>query len=705
MSTTTTTASVQFSAPNVKEQDGLPESLFSSVNEEPLKKLVNDTELLKRGFQKSSKGGRVYPRHRRVYRVEKGRDRAVGGHANDSLANGQDDALEDVEMTEAEYAEEQKGIEKMLLEGSDNAGDPQNVEVLQVPEDIALIYDLNVVWIRRSWERGFHPDLVARINLANQLIARPSPGEGRTEEAWVQNEGWKKYRFPGLELIHCVENVVQYTREFYARKREGNPTGEEAKNVGWSVLNMRRLLVRCDLRFKSVITPQAMDAMTEVLHVALQTIGGPHSQLLRDYLSTEEALPTRSQAVILGKAAPLFRTVFDNLEKGNDDAVNQAITGMSQFSKSLADLNGRLRLRADDHALPIPFLQAAIEACRNGESSSLKQKQFATYCEQSGFIPIAENVSAERLPIDALDEDTTRKIRELRLKHLCPVQQDLDEAAEREALVVQPRQDRQTDLNTTDTNLPTQNNPSLPSAMTEGGLENSQQSGVGVQPPVFETFPGPILEDGVTHFGKIMWIRKVGWGHRVIVNVGTDAVRVLKCFRGSDFGRNTIKDWMSDQGPLEAPTATLKSGHARRRPAHIYSLTDIIVADMPSGRIREPPTYFVVQWRAKMPGFEDAPCEELLTRSELISVLGKKLVDGLPGSIGYRQKLEKERQRKVDWLQKCNAENLHPDTGRPATRQDMKDIPWVFQEGFREHAEEFNDEDIRVGDEWTPPTG
>lgn len=186
-------------------------------------------------------------------------------------------------------------------------------------------------------------------------------------------------------------------------------------------------------------------------------------------------------------------------------------------------------------------------------------------------------------------------------------------------------------------------------------------------PPSITGMAGPLLEDdGTTHFGKIVGVRRAGWGYRVIINIGTEKTKVLECFQGADFGRNAIKEWAP--GRAQARQA-LNIG--KRRPTHVESILHAVESDG-YGSIRAAPVYFLVRWRLGIPGFESGPTEELLTRSEALRVLGKKLVDGTGG---YRQRLLAKNSDMICWLNKCVSEGRHPDTGHIATAEEKGAMP------------------------------
>ena len=89
-------------------------------------------------------------------------------------------------------------------------------------------------------------------------------------------------------------------------------------------------------------------------------------------------------------------------------------------------------------------------------------------------------------------------------------------------------------------------------------------------------------------------------------------------------------------------------------------------------------------------------------------MLGKKIVDG---ANGCKQKLLQERKRKLEWLEKCVAKQIHPDTGRPLTEGDKRDLHWIFNQVLEQQPSEKATKEsatpdannIHVGDDWTPP--
>ena len=116
---------------------------------------------------------------------------------------------------------------------------------------------------------------------------------------------------------------------------------------------------------------------------------------------------------------------------------------------------------------------------------------------------------------------------------------------------------------------------------------------------------------------------------------------------------------------------------ARTDPPHLEADKSVSPHEQHDGlAIRAAPVYFLVRWRLGIPGFESGPTEELLTRSEALRVLGKKLVDG---TRGYRQRLLAKNSDMVCSLNKCVSEGRHLDTGQIATAEEKGAMPWIFQ--------------------------
>ncbi|KAI7475652.1 hypothetical protein KC351_g9959 [Hortaea werneckii] len=699
MSTTTTT-SIAYIAPPSKRVAELPNGFQKTANDETFETTFKSAEeALSAAFYDFDKNGAQVPRI--------GLDPSISPKAGNDDKEEQED--EDEEMKDVD-AEDIRRQEERLAEGR-RLAESGVVKPLDVPEDIAHIYDLNTVWIRRAWTRGHnHPELIKRVDFANRLIARSLPEKGRDEDSWRIKGAWRKYRFPGRELMSAVELLFVSTTKWHKEVKSSDPDKEQrdkfAINVGYSVLGLRSLLLTYNLRWRSIVPSPVMDVLASVLRDALELLDAEPRRVIHDYLYEEQALPNRSQDFLIEKAVPSVRYFFDSLSTGDHSAADESVNQLDSHAVELASLNKRLLLKADDHSLPIPWLKDIVESCRNSQQDVEDEKRrFASMCHHAGFRPIARGLCSQTFAEADLTEKEQKWIAEQRNRFFSPYEEATDLAEESKALVEdeqsQPRSSAPFANARPDGTVDGQDQPEN---AERSGTSSKDRSG-DLQPPKWEEFPGPILNaNGCTQFGKIVSVRKSGWGYRVLVNIGTESTRVLDCFRGCDFGSNTIKEWVANRPEMKTPV--LKNGDLKRKPTHVASVSDVVVTT--SNGLREPPTYFRVRWHSGMHGFEEAPSDEILTRSELTAVLGKKIIDG---ANGCKQKLLQERKRKLEWLEKCVAKQIHPDTGRPVTEGDKRDLHWIFNQVLEQQPSEKatkkratpDANNIHVGDDWTPP--
>ncbi|KAK0836416.1 hypothetical protein LTS02_018117 [Friedmanniomyces endolithicus] len=106
------------------------------------------------------------------------------------------------------------------------------------------------------------------------------------------------------------------------------------------------------------------------------------------------------------------------------------------------------------------------------------------------------------------------------------------------------------------------------------------------------------------------------------------------------------------------------------------------------------------------------PAVEWITRSDAISICGKKRVDD--AVLGYRAQLLDLRNTMQEWINECKTKGLDPDTGDPITDVRRLELRWLFppatvgiakDEGGRKRqplADEVHH--IKVGTGWSPPS-
>ncbi|KAK5124324.1 hypothetical protein LTR08_005955 [Meristemomyces frigidus] len=205
-----------------------------------------------------------------------------------------------------------------------------------------------------------------------------------------------------------------------------------------------------------------------------------------------------------------------------------------------------------------------------------------------------------------------------------------------------------------------------------------------------------------TDFGNVIGVSTVGRGYRAIVNIGTDRCEIFTCMPGSKFGRN-MGAALYDQKPLPPPVKL-----AGRTPKHIEEITAIV--EVPTKKAdpkREPITYLRVAWSQdlqKNPLANMAPPTEWITRSNAISLCGKKCVEG------YRARLLKLRGEMEEWIEECKAQSLEPDTGVPITEARKLELRWLFPgQSFTEDSSNAPSRDdseaanIKIGNGWKKP--
>ncbi|KAI7127715.1 hypothetical protein KC324_g17377, partial [Hortaea werneckii] len=429
MSTTTTT-SVAYIAPPSKRVAELPNGFQKPANDEIFETAFKSAkDALSAVFYDFDKNGAQVPRF--------GLDPSISPKAGNDDKEEQED--EDEEMKDVD-AEDIRLHEERLAEGRRNV-ESGIVKPLDVPEDIAQIYDLNTVWIRRAWTRGHkHPELIKRVDYANRLIARSLPEKGRDEINWRIKGDWRKYRFPGRELMSAVELLFVSTTKWHKEVNSSDPDKKQrdkfATIVGYSVLGLRSLLLTYNLRWRSIVPSPVMDVLASVLRDALELLDEEPRRVMHDYLYEEQALPNRSQDILIEKAVPSVKYFFDSLSTGDHSAADESVNQLDSHAVELASLNKRLLLKADDHSLPIPWLKSIVESCRNSQQDVENEKRkFASMCHHAGFRPIARGLCSQTSAVADLTEKEQKWIAEQRNRFFSPYEEATDLAEESKALV------------------------------------------------------------------------------------------------------------------------------------------------------------------------------------------------------------------------------------------------------------------------------
>ncbi|KYG41989.1 hypothetical protein M433DRAFT_7513 [Acidomyces richmondensis BFW] len=642
------------------------------------------------------------PRVRRAYETSSVSSRESSSSQNDSL--------DEFPWTVEELAEEEAERKKFLESGL--AQSCKSLERLDIPPDIAEIYDLNTVWIRRSWKRGLHPALMRRINIANNVIRAKNDMLGRGQE-WY-DQGYKKFKFPGENVMIFIDRIYGLIMEIWKPdlQKPEQERNNAARDVAYCLLNLRALLEPRGIPWKSCVTSEVTTLLFDVTNDGMNQISDAERSCLQKWIYDERAVqPVSMQLAILHEAAPMVKLLFDSVETQDEIKMHSIYDSLQTAANKMRDVNIRMCLKADDREIQIPLLKEFIEHTTSNSSGdfNIAKKQFAAIAFQTGMKPIAkalfpsENLDQIFEEPEVLHNNLKAKIRELRMKYLFPADANLDKDSER---VVELTDDVPASSTQPRTHVSTESNPQIEAGPQHkiNALETNgfQYSGTG-GPPEFDGLPGPLVnQDGSTRLGKIVSVRNFGREYRVILNIGSEKVTILECLQGANFGKDTIRDFVTGSPSLLTTAYNIR----QRKAIHVSKVTNVVQAQQTGTSSRTPATYFMVEWKSN--ARNGGPLEEILTRSELAAVLGRKLVDG---DSGYLPIVLEQRRKKLEWIDKCKAQNLHPDTGKQINPRERESFPWIFsdrsQPGSHSSSARQNMEasvsQIQVGDGFVAP--
>ena len=185
-------------------------------------------------------------------------------------------------------------------------------------------------------------------------------------------------------------------------------------------------------------------------------------------------------------------------------------------------------------------------------------------------------------------------------------------------------------------------------ASTRGGVKTK----VGV--------PIPDKSDGRTSLGKVVNVRKAGFGSRVIVNRGTEQNPYFEIYPGAEFGKGVAKQWLED-GTYECEDLP-KDTEAREM--QIYGRVKV---KRTSRKLENKTTrtQSEIQYYLIKVGQEDY----ISTRSALSGMKGLnptklKRID---------VQLDHQNEQLLMELDNCREQNEHPDTGEQLTKADIED--------------------------------
>lgn len=205
-------------------------------------------------------------------------------------------------------------------------------------------------------------------------------------------------------------------------------------------------------------------------------------------------------------------------------------------------------------------------------------------------------------------------------------------------------------------------------ASTKGGVKT--KVGVSI----------PDESDGLTSLGKVVFVRKAGFGSRVIVNRGTDVNPYFETHPGADFGKGVAKEWLED-GMYECEDLPKDT---KANQMQIYGRVTVKRTDRKrankTARTRSEIQYYMIKVLEQ---------DYVSTRSALSGMKGLspaklKRIDA---------QLDRQNEQLLVELDQCRENNEHPDTGEQLTEDDIEKMPWLSPDAIFETKDKEDDDE------------
>lgn len=176
--------------------------------------------------------------------------------------------------------------------------------------------------------------------------------------------------------------------------------------------------------------------------------------------------------------------------------------------------------------------------------------------------------------------------------------------------------------------------------------------------------PIPDESDGRTSLGKIVNVKKAGFGSRVIVNRGTEGNPYFDIYLGAEFGKKVAKEWLED-----------KTYECKNLPKDTTAKQMIIYGRIKikknsrkreniSARTQSEIQYYLIKIRNE---------NYISTRSALSGM--KKFNPAKFKRIDAQ--LDRQNEQLFAELDQCREKNEHPDTGEQLANADIERMPWL----------------------------
>ena len=561
------------------------------------------------------------------------------------------------------------------------------------------------------WRTGRTNELDAAIQDANEKIARL--GEGSKHDS-------AGFQIPGATIIEGILLIHDTIMVWVADNKNASVKEVTTQDVALLCLGLVQALDHCGLSFKWIVDHEAMSAIEDILTGGQAYLNEDIKTMLNAFVKRDE-LATDSQKQAVAPAEQSLKKFFTALNNKSVPKAKQSLGELEKVNDSLHTANKEEGLNVDEHELPTILLaqcisKDALALSRNERTENINQvkEMLCQFLVQGGFGDIGTNLRkhfkfTENIVLGnemTVFIDSSKKAWR---RPVVPPDMSSDNAENVSAKQADTPED--TDMDSQDAPPATEPQDSRQETPPVAEPRDSQGN-PSTKPPQFDGVPGSFINGRVTRFGTIDQVRMTGGkkraGYRVIVNAGSDKCSVHECIIGSDFGRGMGELLHAQFGPPE------KGDFNQRKAPHVDRILSYTEVQRVNGTgVRAQIGYFLIQYSNdpnKNPLASQLPVQEWTTRTDTITLMGKRSVDG-PN--GYRETLLAQREAKLEWLKKCKANNLHPDTGKPISLEDKQSMPWLFPmapprssagaQSRKQGKDDAGTPNVGVGDDWNPP--
>ncbi|KAJ9656101.1 hypothetical protein H2201_008638 [Coniosporium apollinis] len=377
-------------------------------------------------------------------------------------------------------------------------------------------------------------------------------------------------------------------------------------------------------------------------------------QLSSDYFPVRQLYP---QVRLLKDAVDQFGTLPASLPEREEAvakittasyALLQQLRVKVQLNEDIRRVNQKYGIPQGDHTLPAEALLA----------------------EAAGLQSVTEAVQVTRRLL--LIEDVTHQID----SGEPPSEAELQQVS----LFVQDNDAMVGDANTPSSNSEAQSTTGAVSLSTAPSTPPSSdpptQPTDGLDLSVFERISNrrelPTGNNLLTDFGKVTHTRKAGKDkYRVFVNASTDKRPFFHVLSGSEFPSDVAKEWYHATHS-DTDDHDYLPRNRRKFVARVMYIVEVLGSGNES---RQPITYYWTEFKPD-PAHPEYPDEEWVIRSNLIIMVGKKQEEK------WRAQLQGEREEISEIYETVKSKQLHPETGRKLTPQDLKNMPWLDKDAL-----------------------